>query len=66
MNKKQLHLPSLSLRASLLLLILELSLPFGLYAALSAEKIILAKLLFGLITAGMLVILILPENPNGG
>ena len=66
MNKKQLHLPSLSLRASLLLLILELRLPFGLYAALSAEKIILAKLLFGLITAGMLVILILPENPNGG
>ena len=65
MNKKQLHLPSLSLRASLLLLILELSLPFGLYAALSAEKIILAKLLFGLITAGMLVILILPENPKG-
>jgi len=53
------------LRASLLLLILELSLPFGLYAALSAEKIILAKLLFGLITAGMLVILILPENPKG-
>ena len=65
MNKKQLHLPALSLRASLLLLILELSLPFGLYAALSAEKIILAKLLFGLITAGMLVILILPENPKG-
>ena len=65
MNKKQLHLPALSLRASLLLLILELSLPFGLYAALSAEKIILAKLLFGLITAGMLMILILPENPKG-
>ena len=65
MNKKQLHLPTLSMRASLLLLILELSLPFGLYAALSAEKIILAKLLFGLITAGMLVILILPENPKG-
>ena len=56
MNKKQLHLPTLSMRASLLLLILELSLPFGLYAALSAEEIILAKLLFGLITAGMLVI----------
>jgi len=36
MNKKQLHLPTLSMRASLLLLILELSLPFGLYAALSA------------------------------
>jgi hypothetical protein len=65
MNKKQLHLPTLSMRASLLLLILELSLPFGLYAALSAEKIILAKLLFGLITAGMLMILILPENPKG-
>ena len=65
MNKKQLHLPTLSLRASLLLLILELSLPFGLYAALSAEEIILAQLLFGLITAGMLVILILPENPKG-
>ena len=65
MNKKKLHLPTLSLRASLLLLILELSLPFGLYAALSAEKIILAKLLFGLITAGMLMILILPENPKG-
>ena len=65
MNKKQLHLPALSLRASLLLLILELSLPFGLYAALSAEEIILAKLFFGLITAGMLVILILPENPKG-
>ena len=64
MNKKQLHLPTLSMRASLLLLILELSLPFGLYAALSAEEIILAKLLFGLITAGMLVILILPENPK--
>lgn len=65
MKPKQNHLPTLSLRASLLLLILELSLPFGLYAALSAEKIILAKLLFGLITAGMLVILILPENPKG-
>jgi len=65
MNKKQLHLPTLSMRASLLLLILELSLPFGLYAALSAEEIILAKLFFGLITAGMLVILILPENPKG-
>ena len=65
MNNKQLHLPTLSLRASLLLLILELSLPFGLYAALSAEEIILAKLLFDLITAGMLVILILPENPKG-
>ena len=65
MNKKQLHLPTLSMHASLLLLILELSLPFGLYAAMSAEKIILAKLLFGLITAGMLVILILPENPKG-
>ena len=65
MNKKQLHLPTLSMRASLLLLILELSLPFGLYAALSAEKIILAKLLFGLISAGMLVILILPENSKG-
>ncbi len=65
MNKKQLHLPTLSMRASLLLLILELSLPFGLYAAMSAEKIILAKLLFGLITAGMLMILILPENPKG-
>ena len=65
MNKKQWHLPTLSMRASLLLLILELSLPFGLYAALSAEEIILAKLLFGLITAGMLVILILPENPKG-
>ena len=65
MKPKQNHLPTLSLRASLLLLILELSLPFGLYAALSAEKIILAKLLFGLITAGMLLILILPENPKG-
>ena len=65
MKPKQNHLPTLSLWASLLLLILELSLPFGLYAALSAEKIILAKLLFGLITAGMLVILILPENPKG-
>ena len=65
MNKKQLHLPTLSLWASLLLLILELSLPFGLYAALSAEEIILAQLLCGLITAGLLVILILPENPKG-
>ena len=64
MNNKQLHLPTLSLRASLLLLILELSLPFGLYAALSAEEIILAKLLFSLITAGMLAIFILPENPK--
>ena len=66
MNKRQWHLPTLSLWASLLLLILELSLPFGLYAALSAEEIILAKLLCGLSTAGMLVLLILPENPMGG
>jgi hypothetical protein len=31
---------------------------------LNSEKMVLAKLLFGLITAGMLVILILPENPK--
>lgn len=66
MKPKQNHLPTLSLRAGLLLLILELSLPFWLYTALNSEKMVLAKLLFGLITAGMLVILILPENLNGG
>ena len=66
MKPKQNHLPTLSLRAGLLLLILELSLSFWLYIALNSEKIVLAKLLFGLITAGMLVILFLPENSNGG
>jgi hypothetical protein len=65
MNKRQRHLPALSWRASLLLLILELSLPFWLCTALNSEKMVLAKLLFGLITAGMLLILILPENPKG-
>ncbi len=52
------------MRASLLLFVLELSLPFWLYAALNSEKLILAQLLFGLIAAGMLAILILPENPK--
>ena len=66
MKPKQNHLPALSLRASLLLLILALRLPFWLYTALNSEKMVLAKLLFSLITAGMLVILILPENSNGG
>jgi len=65
MKLKQNHLPALSLRASLLLFVLELSLPFWLYAALNSEKLILAKLLFGLIAAGMLAILILPESPKG-
>ena len=51
------------MRASLLLFVLELSLPFWLYAALNSEKLILAQLLFGLIAAGMLAILILPEKP---
>jgi hypothetical protein len=65
MKLKQNHLPTLSLRTSLLLLILEVSLPFWLYTALNSEKMMLAELLFGLITAGMLLILILPENPKG-
>jgi len=64
MKPKQNHLPTLSMRASLLLFVFELSLPFWLYAALNSEKLILAKLLFGLIAAGMLAILILPENPK--
>jgi hypothetical protein len=64
MKPKQNHLPTLSMRASLLLFVLELSLPFWLYAALNSEKLILAQLLFGLIAAGMLAILILPENPK--
>ena len=64
MKPKQNHLPILSMRASLLLLILELSLPFWMYMALNSEKMMLAKLLFGLITVGMLVILILPEDPK--
>lgn len=51
------------MRTSLLLFVLELSLPFWLYAALNFEKLILAQLLFGLIAAGMLAILILPEKP---
>jgi len=64
MKPKQNHLPTLSTRASLLLLILELILPLCLFAALNSEKMILAKLLFGLIAAGMLAILILPEKPK--
>ncbi len=63
MKPKQNHLPTLSMRGSLLLFVLELSLPFWLYAALNFEKMILAQLLFGLIAAGMLAILILPEKP---
>ena len=63
MKPKQNHLPTLSMCTSLLLLVLELSLPFWLYAALNSEKLILAQLLFGLIAAGMLAILILPEKP---
>ena len=64
MKPKQNHLPTLSLRVNLLLFVLELSLPFWLYAALNSEKLILAKLLFGLIAAGMLAIIILPEKPK--
>ncbi len=63
MKPKQNHLPTLFMRTSLLLFVLELSLPFWLYAALNFEKLILAQLLFGLIAAGMLAILILPEKP---
>ncbi len=65
MKPKQNHLPTLSMRAGLLLLILELILPLCLFAALNSEKMMLAKLLFGLIAAGVLAILILPENPKG-
>jgi hypothetical protein len=62
MKPKQRHFPTLSMHASLLLFVLELSLPLGLYVALNSEKLILAKLLFSLLAAGMLVIFILPEN----